>query len=98
MADTGAGTSTCICLSGGLSHADGSCTLPSTLCGDGIKGTDEGCDDGNLQSEDGCSSVCSIETDHACTVYSFNNGTSLCYYAKAIIMKIKSVIKVLNAN
>lgn len=28
------------------------------VCGDGIKATDEECDDGNRISGDGCSSIC----------------------------------------
>ena len=33
----------------------------STVCGDGIKGTSEQCDDGDTDSGDGCSASCSIE-------------------------------------
>lgn len=31
------------------------------VCGDGVKETDEACDDGNVVSGDGCSSICEIE-------------------------------------
>ena len=31
------------------------------ICGDGIKTPDEGCDDGNTVSGDGCSSTCTVE-------------------------------------
>jgi cysteine-rich repeat protein len=39
---------------------------PSGICGDGAIGVDEGCDDGNPTSDDGCSDVCVIETDFTC--------------------------------
>ncbi len=32
------------------------------LCGDAIRDDDEGCDDGNTTSGDGCSEVCAVET------------------------------------
>ena len=32
-----------------------------SICGDGIKTPDEGCDDGNTVSGDGCSSTCTVE-------------------------------------
>jgi cysteine-rich repeat protein len=35
-------------------------SLVST-CGDGIKASDEGCDDGNAVDGDGCSSECAVE-------------------------------------
>lgn len=36
-------------------------------CGDGIKKTDEMCDDGNITNNDGCSSKCIIEEDYSCS-------------------------------
>lgn len=44
---------------------------PSTcreICGDGIKGADYLCDDGNVQSGDGCSSYCAIESGFTCVI------------------------------
>jgi cysteine-rich repeat protein len=37
-----------------------------TICGDGIMGPGEGCDDGNAESGDGCSRLCLIETEYRC--------------------------------
>ncbi|RHZ34362.1 hypothetical protein DYB31_013573, partial [Aphanomyces astaci] len=36
-------------------------------CGDGIKTSDEQCDDGNANNNDGCSTACQIEVGFACT-------------------------------
>ncbi|MCE9668575.1 DUF4215 domain-containing protein [Myxococcus stipitatus] len=38
----------------------------SAFCGDGIVGGAEQCDDGNLNSGDGCSSVCKVEPGYQC--------------------------------
>jgi fibro-slime domain-containing protein len=35
-------------------------------CGDGKVGPDEGCDDGNAQSGDGCDGTCKVETGYVC--------------------------------
>ncbi|KAM3137484.1 hypothetical protein pb186bvf_010457 [Paramecium bursaria] len=45
-------------------------------CGDGIKTIDEQCDDGNVQSSDGCSEQCQIENDFVCQTISNN---SICF-------------------
>ena len=37
------------------------------ICGDGLVLGDEQCDDGNLDSEDGCSDICLVETGWTCT-------------------------------
>ena len=39
---------------------------PDEVCGDGLVTTGEGCDDGNLAPEDGCSVVCTVEEGWAC--------------------------------
>ncbi len=39
----------------------------SPVCGDGVIGTPETCDDSNAVSGDGCSSVCATETGFTCT-------------------------------
>ncbi|HOU92495.1 MAG TPA: DUF4215 domain-containing protein, partial [Polyangiaceae bacterium] len=36
-------------------------------CGDGTRTVDEGCDDGNLDDEDGCSAECVVEEGWRCT-------------------------------
>jgi cysteine-rich repeat protein len=36
-------------------------------CGDGVVGTGEACDDGNIVSGDGCSGTCTIETGYTCS-------------------------------
>jgi len=36
------------------------------ICGDGIRGADYACDDGNTQSGDGCSEFCAIELGFTC--------------------------------
>ena len=50
-----------------------------SLCGDGIKGDDEECDDGNTTDGDGCTSECKVEEGYECrgapsTCYSENCG------------------------
>nr|WP_237726584.1 Ig-like domain-containing protein [Corallococcus coralloides] len=37
------------------------------LCGDGVLGGSEACDDGNQRSGDGCNSVCQVEPGYTCT-------------------------------
>lgn len=37
------------------------------FCGNGSVGMGETCDDGNMQSGDGCSSACQVESGYACT-------------------------------
>ena len=44
-------------------------------CGDGIKSSDEACDDGNLSNGDGCSANCTVEEGYACVEY---NGKQEC--------------------
>ncbi|HTL37846.1 MAG TPA: myxococcus cysteine-rich repeat containing protein [Kofleriaceae bacterium] len=40
---------------------------PAPVCGDGQRGVNEACDDGNANSYDGCSAACAVEIDCACT-------------------------------
>jgi len=56
------------------------------ICGDGITltsdrvppgATAEECDDGNLQSGDGCSAACTVEAGYACTDFSISFPPSL---------------------
>ncbi len=37
------------------------------VCGDGLVGMGEACDDGNLTAGDGCSATCTVETNYDCT-------------------------------
>ena len=51
----------------GANNTGGPCTrLPANVCGNGILGTGEGCDDGNTLSGDGCSSKCAAEAGWNC--------------------------------
>lgn len=64
----GDGCSGCIVEDGWQCHPHGSLQGPCTpICGDGLKVSYEGCDDGNLAEHDGCSSTCTIETGFQCT-------------------------------
>ncbi|MBI4849047.1 MAG: PASTA domain-containing protein [Nitrospirae bacterium] len=40
---------------------------PSSICGNGFVETAEDCDDGNISSNDGCSTICTVETGYTCT-------------------------------
>lgn len=48
------------------------------MCGDKILNLKEGCDDGNLISGDGCSSLCQIEATYTCVYVSTAIG-SVCF-------------------
>ncbi len=51
----------------GTNNTGGPCTKPSAgVCGDGILGPGESCDDGNTLSNDGCSSTCLTEPGWDC--------------------------------
>jgi fibro-slime domain-containing protein len=51
----------------GTNNTGGPCTqLPGNVCGNGILGAGEGCDDGNTLSDDGCSSTCVPEAGWNC--------------------------------
>ena len=50
-------------------------------CGDGLKHTLEGCDDGNLIDGDGCDRFCQVEDYYECSYSLFNAAgpfTSIC--------------------
>ncbi|CAD8077791.1 unnamed protein product [Paramecium sonneborni] len=53
---------TCIA-SAGYTIIDNECV---TICGDGIRTTQEQCDDGNSDNGDGCSSYCTVEDGYIC--------------------------------
>jgi fibro-slime domain-containing protein len=51
----------------GVGSPGGSCSkLPTGVCGDGVLGAGESCDDGNTASNDGCSSTCVAEVGWDC--------------------------------
>ena len=53
----------------GANNAGGPCTrMPANVCGNGILGIGEGCDDGNNTSGDGCSATCLPEAGWTCPV------------------------------
>ena len=55
----------CICEEGYTLASDNTC---QTVCGDEIFMPNfEGCDDGNINNGDGCSSTCIPETDWSCS-------------------------------
>lgn len=53
-----------------------SASVCATVCGDGYKTPDEGCDDFNLLTLDGCGATCLIEPGWTCAELA--NGTSVC--------------------
>lgn len=53
---------TCNCPDG----TDGSASVCTSTCGDGVKALSEACDDGNLLNGDGCSESCTIEDGFSC--------------------------------
>jgi cysteine-rich repeat protein len=56
----------------------GACTSASPVCGNGVVEYTEECDDGNLDSGDGCDFLCNIETSVAnFPVNQFNIGDSI---------------------
>ncbi|MEQ8277468.1 MAG: DUF4215 domain-containing protein [Deltaproteobacteria bacterium] len=46
---------------GTLGYCNVACNGPTPVCGDGVVGVGEDCDDGNTTSGDGCSSMCTSE-------------------------------------
>lgn len=63
----------------------------SVVCGDGLVGDGEECDDHN-STENGCSSTCTVEQYYMCV-----NGSkiqvSFCFYATPIGLTITKVLK-----
>jgi cysteine-rich repeat protein len=50
----------------------------SAVCGNGIRETGEGCDDGDISSGDGCSSSCTVESGYTCNTATPNVCTQTC--------------------
>src|SRR5262245_21519762 len=80
------GTSTLVCESGVRCREGQECAaaqpicIPAGGCGNGIQGPREECDDGNIQSGDGCSSDCKFEIcgNGIKDVHEECDGTPLC--------------------
>jgi cysteine-rich repeat protein len=66
-----------------------------TLCGiNSIVDTSEGCDDWNLESNDGCSATCKIEQGYYCfTNYSIGNG-----YSKSVCSQVPPLTTVISSE
>ncbi|KAM3130577.1 hypothetical protein pb186bvf_017274 [Paramecium bursaria] len=64
-----------------------------TKCGDGIKSLDEQCDDGNLNSADGCDYQCSIEESYVCQI---DEDRSNCFPSSVPKLFINNLLKVTN--
>jgi fibro-slime domain-containing protein len=52
----------------GLGGSTGGSTVTShSVCGDGVRGSDEACDDGNTMADDGCAADClSVDSGYVC--------------------------------
>ena len=50
-------------------------SVSASDCGNGVLESPEKCDDGNNNSNDGCSSNCQIDANYICVT---NNGKSVC--------------------
>ena len=55
------------CMYARIRHVSFALSLPASgMCGDGERAGDEGCDDGNSVSGDGCSATCTVECGFTC--------------------------------
>ena len=61
---------------------------PTSNCGNGQKDGSEGCDDGNSNNGDGCSSTCSVENGYSCD----SSSPSICTKAARNIKLVGNVI------
>ena len=68
-------TGTLVCGTTSCQYVTTGCTV-TPVCGNGIKQSSEGCDDGNTASSDGCSASCVVESGYTCTENS--TGFSTC--------------------
>jgi fibro-slime domain-containing protein len=66
--------------------ANGTTHACATTCGDGMKLSTEGCDDGNLINGDGCSGTCTVEAGFTCNTITSSDtktctsGTGQCLF------------------
>lgn len=63
-----------------------------SVCGDGHKTQEEGCDDGNLIGGDGCSEVCQVEADYVCKTQEAYQA-SMCSYNASLKFVVKKQSK-----
>jgi cysteine-rich repeat protein len=59
------GTTQCLTCNTGY-HINNATNTCDSQCGDGVRIATEGCDDGNTNSNDGCSANCTIESGYYC--------------------------------
>mgnify|MGYP000887736064 CR=1 FL=1 len=103
--------SKCVCKVNYHEDANGNCIAVSStcttgftyngtacheICGDGVL-FDLDCDDGNLESGDGCSAECAIETNFTCQGGS-SSTPSKCSYNRPLEISLVATIKDLYAN
>ena len=50
-----------------LLSPDASVDIPQSTCGNGVLDGTEQCDDGNVESGDGCSKICQVESNYDCS-------------------------------
>lgn len=82
-----------------LVPATGQCMTAPPICGDNIFLPPEACDDGNLDNNDGCSSLCTVETDFVCEPNIFPGFfNSICYFVGEITLRVVYIEKVDTAN
>lgn len=89
-----------VLLNGTCNCADGfvfNITKCLEICGDGRQISDE-CDDGNMNSGDGCSSNCHIEKDYQCTGGSSTNASKCIYTKFDVALSIVKIEKIDFAN
>lgn len=70
------------------------CVLGASICGDGLLGIGEECDDGNTVNSDGCSSACLVEPNHNCTNNVVAIPVSTCFYSSPLQLSLSYVYKV----
>jgi len=63
-----AGVVSCLTCSSGYAPSTTNSTICVSVCGDGVLVGTEVCDDGNLNTGDGCDNVCLIESAHYCNL------------------------------
>ena len=90
ISDTG--VAICGCQIGYTQDSSGNC---QEICGDGVLYS-LACDDGNTNDGDGCSSVCTVETDYVCNTSP--GSPSICSYSKPIIFTLVKTIKNITSN
>ena len=67
------------------------------LCGDGRKNDYNECDDGNLQSSDGCNSLCVVEKNWKCSGGTFSTP-DYCTYTRRPKCLLRSVPQIATSD